>query len=146
MRICGKCKEEKSLDSFDFKNQSANIRSSYCKSCRTAYNKKHYRANKLYHLTKAKRNAIKSRDRVWTLKEEYLSCHSCIDCGESDSVVLEFDHVRGKKEFNIGDAVRVGYGVDRVRREIAKCEVRCANCHRRKTAKRWERRKSQNLA
>lgn len=66
----------------------------------------------------------------------YLAAHPCVDCGESDPVVLEFDHVRGVKEFNISCAVQCGYGMHRINLEIAKCEIRCCNCHRRVTAKR----------
>lgn len=66
---------------------------------------------------------------------EYLEAHPCIDCGESDPVVLDFDHVRGAK---VADVKRLVAGshvsLRRVLEEIAKCEVRCANCHRRITA------------
>jgi 5-methylcytosine-specific restriction endonuclease McrA len=64
---------------------------------------------------------------------EYLSKHPCVDCGNSDIRVLEFDHrVPANKEFHIG------YGItsktfDAVRREIEKCDVRCGNCHVRRT-------------
>jgi len=60
--------------------------------------------------------------------------HPCVDCGECDPIVLQFDHTRGKK-FNIGDAGRKGLSLPVVLREISKCEVRCANCHQRKTAR-----------
>lgn len=48
--------------------------------------------------------------------------------------VMEFDHVRGNKLFNLGhwEKVRLN-GRDRkqaVLDEIAKCEVRCPTCHR----------------
>lgn len=76
---------------------------------------------------KAQRDAI--REYIW----DYLSTHPCVDCGESDPRVLEFDHVRGRKKSNIGNLATQGYSIESVRREIAKCEVRCANCHRRKT-------------
>jgi hypothetical protein len=61
-----------------------------------------------------------------------------VDCGETDIVVLEFDHVgeAGSKQFNISDATRFGYGMAKIKAEIAKCEVRCANCHRKKTYER----------
>jgi hypothetical protein len=57
-----------------------------------------------------------------------------VDCGETDPVVLEFDHVRGEKKGEIAMMVRVD-GWDKIVEEMAKCELRCANCHRRKTAK-----------
>ena len=64
----------------------------------------------------------------------YVGTHPCFDCGESDPVVLEFDH-QGEKLFTIGQDLR-----DRnwpsLLDEIAKCEVVCANCHRRRTARR----------
>jgi hypothetical protein len=64
---------------------------------------------------------------------EYLTSHPCIDCGEADARVLEFDHVRGKKDQNVAEMVRGGTAWQRIASEIAKCEVRCANCHRRRT-------------
>ena len=65
---------------------------------------------------------------------DYLSKHPCIDCGEDDIIVLEFDHVdRATKEFNVSKAVRDGTKLPRLIEEINKCVVRCANCHRRKT-------------
>ena len=68
---------------------------------------------------------------------EYLQGHPCVVCGEADIVVLDFDHVRGKKLFCIGAGINDGYGWERIASEIKKCEVRCANCHRRKTAEQF---------
>ena len=50
-------------------------------------------------------------------------------------VVLDFDHVRGKKRKAVSRMIGEGYGLIAISEEMAKCEVRCANCHRRKTAK-----------
>ena len=72
-----------------------------------------------------------SKQFVWN----YLLAHPCVDCGESDPIVLEFDHVRGKKRKIISQLVNSGYGIDVIKKEIAKCEVRCSNCHKRKTAR-----------
>ena len=62
----------------------------------------------------------------------YFSTHPCFDCGEVDPMVLEFDH-RGDKAFDIARGLRDrNWGA--LSKEIAKCDVVCANCHRRRTA------------
>ena len=58
----------------------------------------------------------------------------CVDCGEKDPVVLDFDHVRGEKVDIISHMYAAA--LPRLLNEISKCDVRCANCHRRITARR----------
>ena len=58
----------------------------------------------------------------------------CVDCGERRLCVLDFDHVGGK-DASVMVLAHSGYGLARLQSEIAKCEVRCANCHRRRTAR-----------
>ena len=65
---------------------------------------------------------------------DYFVEHPCLDCGETDPVVLEFDHLRDK-EFGISSGIR-DRNWQAVLAEIDKCDVVCANCHRRRTAKR----------
>jgi hypothetical protein len=79
------------------------------------------------------------RDRNRNFITEFLKTHPCVDCGETDILVLEFDHVRGKKTGNVSAMVNSAFSLEAVRREVSKCEVRCANCHRRRTAEqfRW---------
>ncbi len=60
----------------------------------------------------------------------------CVDCGEDDPIVLDFDHVRGVKVCDISRMAHTGYKEWRIIEELAKCEIRCANCHRRITHKR----------
>lgn len=67
---------------------------------------------------------------------EYLDDLECVDCGEQDSRVLQFDHVQGEKRGNVAQMVGSGYGWDTILEEIAKCEVVCANCHTKRTAQR----------
>lgn len=124
-KIC-KCGEEYSgLD-----------RSRLCKDCKKIYNRNWYLSNKQVHVaqTKANRKRQWRERRIFLLK--YLENHPCVDCGESDPVVLDFDHVRGKKLNNVSILAR-NNGWQVVLEEIKKCEVRCANCHRRKTAKQF---------
>ncbi len=54
----------------------------------------------------------------------------CVDCGEQRPAVLQSHHLNSEdKEFNIGDAIRNGISPDRIKKEIEKCIVLCANCH-----------------
>lgn len=58
----------------------------------------------------------------------------CADCGKRYPwYVMDLDHVRGKKEFQIGDAGSYHRPIDVVIAEIEKCDVVCANCHRERT-------------
>jgi 5-methylcytosine-specific restriction endonuclease McrA len=65
---------------------------------------------------------------------EYFRLNPCADCGEPDPIVLEFDHLRDKS-FAIGPALSQR-NWNSILDEIEKCEVVCANCHRRRTAQR----------
>jgi hypothetical protein len=65
---------------------------------------------------------------------EYFASHPCADCGEVDPIVLEFDHLGGKL-FDIGTALPCQSWAS-ILAEIEKCEVVCANCHRRRTKRR----------
>ena len=96
------------------------------------YERKCYHANPSYKEKALARKIItrtKSSQFVW----DYLKEHPCVDCGEKDPVVLEFDHLKDKY-MSIADMGGQGMSVKSIQKEIEKCEVRCANCHRRKTA------------
>jgi hypothetical protein len=80
-------------------------------------------------------NRIKRREVARQYVWDYLATHPCVDCGETDPRALEFDHVRGRKDKSISVLADGNYSLERLKKEIAKCEVRCANCHRKKTYK-----------
>ena len=74
-------------------------------------------------------NRAKYRQRAKDYVANYLSTHPCVDCGESDSIVLTFDHVRGEKSNDIANMISAGGALETIIAEIEKCEVRCYNCH-----------------
>lgn len=77
-----------------------------------------------------KRHRLKIRARLF----EYLITKSCVDCGEKDPIVLEFDHRDPEVKFKFISRMLSGhYSWQSIEQEIAKCEIRCANCHRRKS-------------
>jgi len=69
------------------------------------------------------------RNAQWVY--EQLSKSVCVDCLVADTLVLEHDH-RSDKRASVMRMVWEGYGLETIRREIAQCEVRCCNCHRRR--------------
>jgi hypothetical protein len=77
-----------------------------------------------------KRHRMKIREHLLV----YLSDKFCIDCNENDPIVLDFDHRNRSKKFKPVSRMLSGhYGWKTIMREIEKCDIRCANCHRRKT-------------
>lgn len=133
-KYCKLCQTDKDINEFSFKSKKAGLKQSYCKACQNKRSRLHYQQFREQYLEKArKRNKevlIQIQNYVW----EYLSTHHCIDCGETDIVVLEFDHT-GNKIHNLSELIRERSSLVSVKRELEKCVVRCANCHRRKTAK-----------
>lgn len=114
MKTCTKCSESRPEEEFPFRNRDRGTRNSWCKSCMNTRSAEKYLANRIF-------------------LAKYLASHPCVDCGESDPLVLEFDHVqlRGSGDRTVGSLTNVSK--NRMLEEIAKCEVRCANCHTRRT-------------
>lgn len=72
------------------------------------------------------------RNKAWILA--YKLAHPCVDCGETDPRCLDFDHRDPKTKLKgVATLVVCGIKLERVIAEVAKCDVRCANCHRKKT-------------
>jgi len=132
--LCNTCHKEKKADDFSFKNQKQQVRKKICKACHSLYRKQHYLQNKEKYITKAKSWNKKQKEILATYLFEVLSKSACIDCNENDVIVLDFDHLNNKR-FGIAEMYRNSYSLNAIQEEIKKCVVRCANCHRRKTAK-----------
>ena len=133
MKRCPRCGEDKPFAEFGWKNEATGLRVSYCKPCVAANSRAHYVANKTAYVSRAKRTKNRRRDDRTNFLLEYFATHPCVDCGESDPLVLDFDHLRDKK-FSIGHELHARSWRS-ILAEIEKCEVVCANCHRRRTAR-----------
>jgi hypothetical protein len=131
---CYRCGEIKPLDEFSWRRKADGQRDTFCRPCRSDYGKEHYQANRQRYIDQAA--AVKRRLRLerTALLIEYFKTHPCVLCGEADPVVLEFDHLRDK-QFDVGAGL-LDHAWQTILDEIAKCEVVCANCHRRRTAER----------
>jgi hypothetical protein len=134
LRRCGRCGEKKPLDDSAWRRIERGQRDNMCRPCRSEYGKEHYAANRQHYIdAEARRKQAKAEVRM-TFLVEFFRSNPCVDCGERDPLVLEFDHVRGKS-FNIAKGIR-DRNWQSVLDEMAKCDVVCANCHRRRTAQR----------
>lgn len=133
---CSRCKSKKTIQEFHFKNKKRGWRHGICDVCMRAYRNAHYLAHRKETGRRTKIRNARIRIENTEMVRDYLTTHPCVDCGEDDLLVLEFDHVHGKKKNSISTMMRGSYRKETLIKEIKKCEVRCANCHRRVTIKR----------
>jgi hypothetical protein len=63
---------------------------------------------------------------------EIKEASGCVDCGINNHIILDFDHLRNKK-YNISRMIHDGFSWKAIKKEIEKCEIVCANCHRIRT-------------
>lgn len=139
MKTCiGKCGKEKEDSEFGKVAKNKDGLNGKCKECKRDYDNE-YTKNRSDEAKEQKQKSKNKRlDRLRDKKIEYLKGHHCVDCGEDDVVVLDFDHDDPEdKTHNVADMIRRGYSFEKLKNEIDKCTVRCANCHRRRTAKQF---------
>lgn len=115
MKVCTGCNIPKEDNAFNKHRKHEHLQS-ICKKC-------------------AKDLGNRSRIRNRQFTKDYLSEHPCVDCGQTDIVVLEFDHVRGQKIKAVARMAQDAFSLESITNEIAKCDVRCANCHKKRHAK-----------
>ena len=135
MKICTKCKQDFLEVEFPLINTKTGKRSYMCVKCKRQYDREHYNKHKERRVPMKKVNSAKLRIRNLQYIIDYLKQNPCVDCGENDFVVLEFDHQYDKKA-NIAD-MKSRCSLKTIKDEIDKCEVVCANCHKRRTAKQF---------
>lgn len=134
LRVCRECRKPKSLAEFPFRSVREQRHQWRCLSCQRAYSASWYARNRASHAARSADNRRSRKRRLKAFVRKYLEAHPCVDCGESDPDVLDFDHVRGKLA-EVSLLVGAGRPWAAISSEIAKCEVRCANCHRRRTVR-----------
>ena len=114
---CSKCQRDLPDDDFSKKanKPKRRFRNYECRECRS----------------------IRAAQAYWPIRQVVHAAKDvpCMDCGVRYPLcATDFDHVRGKKLFGLNDAT--SHSLQKVKDEIAKCDVVCANCHRIRTTKR----------
>lgn len=94
--------------------------------------KDYYKKNSVILKEGIYRRRKKIRDLI--IKTKDVPCADCLK--KYPYYVMDLDHVKGEKKFNLATAGNRLVSLEKVKEEIGKCEVVCANCHRIRTFKR----------
>lgn len=138
MKTCSECKKEKPLSHFYQRRTGKRAEEYYekCKSCMKRRGRRYYHKNKKRQLPLAIARTRKARKT----KRNYinkLKDRPCADCGvKHPHYVMDFDHrIEGDKIVDVAQAVQKNWSLERIKKEVAKCDIVCANCHRIRTYK-----------
>lgn len=129
MKNCPRCKENKNESEFRKNKKSKDGLQKYCSECDKLYQKEWYEKNKEVVIKKSRLSNLDIKKRNGDFIIEYLKLHPCVKCGESDIIVLEFDHIYDNKLSGVSNLVHSST-LDKIKEEVEKCQVLCANCHR----------------
>jgi hypothetical protein len=135
MKICSKCNQTKPLIEFGKKSRNKNGLQARCKDCHREDGRVTYAKNpeKQRQSVKLRKLSNKRVNRAFLL--DYKTKTPCFDCKAFyPSYVMDFDHVYGKKYLDVSKLI--AYKHERMLEEIAKCQLVCANCHRKRTFER----------
>jgi len=131
LKRCSTCGVTKPGTHFNVRQRAPDGRQSRCRDCCRAW----YLTHKADHMAGVARRNKAYRVQTQERLAAYLAEHPCVDCGEDDIRCLEFDHrERMDKTAPISILLQRGRSWRTIAKEIEKCDVRCANCHRRRTA------------
>lgn len=137
MKECSSCRRLQLHSEFNVRSASPDGRQSACRACNRRRSKRYYAENLVKHRKAVAAQVAKTRAAHLERIGDYLLNHPCVDCGEDDLRVLDFDHRDGaEKSAEVMKLAKAAYSWERVRAEIAKCDVRCRNCHARITYER----------
>jgi len=138
IKACPRCSRTLDVAEFNWRNLARGRLQPFCRTCSRAYFRGYYAQHRAKYVLRSKhKNAAERHDNQERVLE-FLRAHPCIDCGEADPVVLQFDHQNPEsKSLNVGELLRRRASWARIQAEIDKCDVRCANDHQRRTARQF---------
>lgn len=131
MKLCNKCNEVLPIQMF---GKRGKYLQPYCKPCNKHYQQEHYQKHKQRYIAEAEQRRLNYNRKAHNFLMEYAK-DGCSVCGETDYRCLEFDHVdQSTKIESISYMVGQQYPLRKIKEELNKCRVLCANCHRKHTA------------
>ena len=117
MRICTDCNLNLPDEDFDYRGGGRKGLQATCKACSRKRLQDHRKENREF-------------------VDAYKLQHGCSICGYNKlPFALHFDHTNPSTKANKGNsrALEMSWSLDRIKEEIAKCTILCANCHAEKT-------------
>ena len=129
---CVTCHEVKLVTDFNRRRAAPDGLQARCRSCARSW----YERNKASHVANVRVNSVAREAEYSSRIGDYLLEHPCVDCGEADVRVLDFDHLDAADKYKEISRLRDTSSWSRIVAEIGKCDVVCANCHRKRTAAR----------
>lgn len=134
MRRCDLCKDLQPLTEFNKNKAKPGGIGTVCRTCSKARSATYYADNREAHCRVAsdrkKRVIDENRQRILAVLER-----GCMDCPVTDVRVLEFDHRDPTtKARGVSQMLSAGCSWPTIAKEIEKCDVVCANCHKIRTS------------
>ena len=134
-KVCTYSRRELDQSEFNFKDRRRGTLHNLCRTCSREYFRGYYARYRPKYVLRSKLKNGAERERYRERILDYLRSHPCVDCGEADPVVLQFDHQDPTtKSSDVGELLRRRVAWVKIQVEIEKCDVRCANDHQRRTA------------
>ncbi len=127
MKICTKCKLDKTESEFNIHKSKKDGLQHYCRDCNNKMRRENYTKDPVYYKSYNNKRKISNRENFEVLKNDM----KCEKCGESHISCLDFHHIDPKtKKYSISRLSFSSYSLKTIKEEIEKCIVLCSNCHR----------------
>lgn len=128
LKICSKCKRELPLDNFRWRNKTQGKKHSQCKECESQRDKIYYQESK--DRREAVRTLAEEQKQININFVEWKKEDGCQKCGEKRKYVLDFHHINPNEKINSIAHMIKSSSLENLSKEIDKCILLCANCHR----------------
>lgn len=120
---CHTCKEVKDANLFSRATANKDGLQHQCKSCRKKIDAEYYKSN-----PKKRNKTVERNEIIKKIIYDYKKERGCKYCDENIPCCLDFHHIKGDKKFNVSQHNHVA--LHKILAEMNKCDVVCANCHR----------------
>ena len=131
-KYCKRCDLTLPIGAFSVASKRYDGVQAYCVECMKKYRIEYYQRNKASHVERNYKSRAKLRDYVLALKA--APCKDCGVCYPAEPWLMEFDHREPDKKTNSIFYFVTSGSMRLLKEEVAKCDLVCVVCHRRRTA------------